>query len=193
MTGQAMAGRTKFERSNHHQRSGGLRCPPQSKRRQFGAEGHYKATGVFARQHQGTQAEIVALLRQKSDEVTNAVSTPASPTSRPSWWPEPHPRIVREPPFGSDGAPPERYRAAWNVLLAQCPAGMAPPVWETAMYDAARLFGDFGIELERLAWKPADLFGMPHGLVWFIKGNYAAAIGATMVQLGSGRIWRAPI
>jgi putative DNA primase/helicase len=59
------------------------------------------------------------------------------------------------------------------------------------MYDAARLFGDFGLELERLAWKPDDLFGLRHGLVWFIKGNYAAAIGATMVQLGNGRIWRA--
>jgi hypothetical protein len=59
------------------------------------------------------------------------------------------------------------------------PGRLAPFVWETAMYDAARLFRDFGIELERLAWKPDDLFGLPHGLVWFIKGNYAAAIGAT--------------
>ena len=66
---------------------------------------------------------------------------------------------------------------------------IAPFVWETAMYDAARLFGDFGIELERLAWKPDDLFDLPHGLVWFIKGNYAAAIGATTAQIGDGRIW----
>ena len=129
------------------------------------------------------KAEIVALLRQEVDEAASAA------TSRPSWWPEPHPSIVREPPFGSDCVP-ARYRAAWDVLLAQCPAGMAPFVWETAMRDAARLFGDFGIELERLAWKPDDLFGLPHGLVWFIKGNYAAAIGATMAQLGNGRIWR---
>jgi len=97
-------------------------------------------------------------------------------------------RITREAPFGSSGAPPECYRAEWDVLLAQCPAGIAPFVWETAMHDAARLFGDFGIELERLAWKPDDLFGLPHGLVWFIKGNYAAAIGATMAQLGNNRI-----
>jgi hypothetical protein len=52
------------------------------------------------------------------------------------------------------------------------------------MYDAARLFGDFGLELKRLAWQPGDLFDVPHGVVWFIKGNYAAAIGATMAQLG---------
>jgi hypothetical protein len=130
------------------------------------------------------KVEIVALLRQETEAAGAA-------TSRPSWWPKPHLRIVREPPFGSDGAPPERYRAAWGGLLAQCPSGMAPFVWETAMYDAARLFGDFGIELERLAWKPDDLFGMPHGVVWFIKGNYAAAIGATMAQLGNGRIWMA--
>jgi hypothetical protein len=128
------------------------------------------------------KAGIVALL-QEVDEAASAA------TSRPSWWPEPHPRIVREPPFGSGGVP-ARCRAAWDGLLAQCPAGMAPSVWETAMYDAARLFGDFGVELERLAWKPDDLFGLPHGLVWFIKGNYAAAIGATMAQLGNGRIWR---
>jgi hypothetical protein len=117
------------------------------------------------------------------DEVASSV------TSRTPWWPKPHPRIVREPPFGSDAAP-ARYREAWDGLLAQCPAEMAPFVWETAICDAARLFGDFGVELERLAWKPADLFGMPHGIVWFIKGNYAAAIGATMAQLGNGRIWR---
>jgi hypothetical protein len=87
------------------------------------------------------KAGIVALL-QEVDEAASAA------TSRPSWWPEPHPRIVREPPFGSGGVP-ARYRAAWDGLLAQCPAGMAPSVWETAMYDAARLFGDFGVELER--------------------------------------------
>jgi hypothetical protein len=59
------------------------------------------------------------------------------------------------------------------------------------MYDAARLFGDFGIELKRLAWKPDDLFALPHGVVWFMKGNYVAALGATMVQLGNGHIWGA--
>ena len=100
------------------------------------------------------KAEIVALLRREADETASAA------TSRPSWWPLPHPRITREPPFGSSGAPPEGYRAACGALLAQCPAGMAPCVWESAMYDAARLFGDFGIELERLAWKPEDLFGL---------------------------------
>ena len=128
------------------------------------------------------KAGIVALLRQEADEAASAA------TSRPSWWPEPHPRIARETPFGSDGVPP-RYRAAWDVFLPQCPSGMAPFVWETAMHDTARLFGDFGIELERLAWKPDDLFGLPHGLVWFINGNYAAPIGATMAQLGNNRIW----
>jgi hypothetical protein len=61
------------------------------------------------------KAEIVALLQQEVDEAASAA------TSRPSWWPEPHPRIVREPPFGSDCVP-TRYRAAWDVLLAQCPA-----------------------------------------------------------------------
>src|ERR1700730_3123574 len=99
------------------------------------------------------KAEIVALLRREADETASAA------TSRPSRWPKPHPHMAREPPFGSDGVPP-RYRAAWDVLLAQCPAGMAPFVWKTAVHDAARLFGDFGIELERLAWKPEDLFGL---------------------------------
>ena len=130
---------------------------------------------------------IVSILKQEA-----AVIRPLEPEerARPSWWPKPQPRIAREPPFGSDGVPP-RYRAAWDAVLAQCPAGMAPFVWETAMYDAARLFGDFGIELERLAWKPDDLFGLPNGLVWFIKGKYVATIGATMAQLSDDRIWRA--
>lgn len=128
------------------------------------------------------KAGIVALLRQQANEAASAA------TSRRPWWPNAHPRIVKEPPFGSDCVP-AHYRAAWDALLAQCPAGMAPCVWETAMYDAARLFGDFGIELERLGWKPDDLFGAPDGLIWFIKGNYAVCIGSTMAQLGNNRIW----
>jgi hypothetical protein len=51
-----------------------------------------------------------------------------------------------------------------------CSAGVAPFVWECAMYDAAWLFGEFGVELERLGWQPVDLF-MAHGLVWLLKGT----------------------
>ena len=39
------------------------------------------------------KAGIVTLLR-----ITSAGSCASAATSRPSWWPEPHPRIVKEPP-----------------------------------------------------------------------------------------------
>ena len=106
----------------------------------------------------------------------------------------PHPRIVREPPFGSDAAP-ARYRAAWDGLLSQCPPRVKPAVWEAAIFDAATLFGDFGKLLEDYRWTPGNLFDVPYdgkqgGLAWFIKGSPVVAIGRAMVQCQDGRIWR---
>ncbi len=99
---------------------------------------------------------------------------------------------MRESPFGS-GKVPERYLAAWQALLAQCPPSAKPIVWEAAIYDAATLFGDFGTLLVEYGWTPADLFDVPRdggGLAWFIKGNPVVAIGRAMAQLQDGRIWR---
>jgi hypothetical protein len=134
------------------------------------------------------RAEVRAEAARAVSQSTPQVMTPGGAPA--AWHPMPHPRITREPPFGSDGEPPARYRAAWAAVLAKSPDGIKGAAWEQAMYDTARLFGDFGIELERLAWKPDDLFVLPHGLVWFIHGNYCAAIGATMAQMADGRIWR---
>jgi hypothetical protein len=47
-------------------------------------------------------------------------------------------RIIREPPFGSDGIP-KLYE--WQAVLARHPPGVRPIVWEAAIYDAALLFG----------------------------------------------------
>jgi hypothetical protein len=85
-------------------------------------------------------------------------------------------RIVKEPPFGSDGVPP-RYETAWQALLSQCPP-VRPVVWEAAIYDAAFLFGNFGSELARLGWTAGNLLDVPHdstpgGLVWFVQGSPA--------------------
>ena len=77
--------------------------------------------------------------------------------------PHPSPRIRKEPPFGSDKVP-ERFEAAWQALLAHCPPGGKPFVWEAAIHDCAVLFGDFGRLLDEYRWAPDDLFAVPHGL-----------------------------
>jgi hypothetical protein len=105
------------------------------------------------------------------------------------------PRIVFEPPFGADQVP-DRFIAAWQALLSQCPIGLALFVWEAAKYDAALLFGDFGRLLDDYKWTPGDLFDVPHdgkhgGLAWFIRGSPVVAIGRDMAQTQDGRIWRA--
>jgi hypothetical protein len=53
---------------------------------------------------------------------------------------------------------PARYACAWDDLLSQCPAGVKPFFWETAIYDSAALFGCWGAELARLRWTPGNLF-----------------------------------
>jgi hypothetical protein len=57
------------------------------------------------------------------------------------------------------GAPDRlRYTCAWDGLLSQCPAGVNPFIWETAIYDAADLFGFWGTEFDRLRWPAGSLF-----------------------------------
>jgi hypothetical protein len=103
------------------------------------------------------------------------------------------PRIKAERPFGSDDVP-ARFRPAWQLLLAQCPPSVTPFVWQTAIFDGATLFGDFGKLIDN-RWTAGDLFDVPHdgntgGLIWFIKGSPVVAIGRSMAQRQDGRIWR---
>lgn len=100
----------------------------------------------------------------------------------------PAPRIVRGPPFGSDGVP-ARYTSAWEALLAQCPPSVATVVWEAAIYDSADLFGFWGAELDRLRWPAGSLFDVPDGLVWFLKGQHVLALGAECAFTQSGRVF----
>jgi hypothetical protein len=65
---------------------------------------------------------------------------------------------------------------------------MPPFVWETAVYDCALLFGDFGKLIDEYRWQPEDLFGQA-GLVWFIAGHPVVAIGKAMAQTQDGRVW----
>jgi hypothetical protein len=104
------------------------------------------------------------------------------------------PPILQEPPFGLDQVP-DRYRAAWEAFLTQCPAGGTPHVWQAAIFDAATLFGSFGALIDEYRWAPGDLFdvprdGRPDGVIWFIKGSPVVAVGRGMVQCQDGRIWR---
>jgi hypothetical protein len=104
------------------------------------------------------------------------------------------PKIVRVPPFGSDNVP-DRYRSAWQLLLAQCPPNASPFVWQAAIFDATTLFGDFGRLIDEHRWAPGDLFDVPYdgtlgGLIWFIKGSPVVAIGRAMAQCQDGRIYR---
>src|SRR5262249_54153051 len=103
--------------------------------------------------------------------------------------------IVKVPPFGCDTVP-ERFNAAWEAMLAQCPPGVRPIVWQAATTDAADLFGYWGLQLKNLGFVPGDLFDVPHdgrqgGLAWFKKGSPVLALGRGFANLGDGRIWRA--
>jgi hypothetical protein len=122
------------------------------------------------------KAEIVALLRNEAAH--------------------PKPRIVREPPFGSDSVP-ERFIAAWQALISHRPLGVDVYAWEAAIYDGAALFGDFGKLLDDYRWTPNDLFavprdGRPGGLAWFIKGSPVTALGRVIAQTQDGRIFHKP-
>ena len=103
-------------------------------------------------------------------------------------------KIVRVPPFSCDAAP-ERYKAAWEALLAQCPPMIAAIVWQAAVSDCADLFGYWGLQLARLGFKPGDIFdvpygGKPGGLAWAMKGSPVMALGPGTAQFQDGRIWR---
>ena len=70
------------------------------------------------------------------------------------------PPIVRVPPFGCDTVP-ERFRAAWEAILGQCPTGVRPIIWQAAISDAADLFSYWGLQLVSLGFTPGDVFEVP--------------------------------
>jgi hypothetical protein len=123
-------------------------------------------------------SETLATVRQTGGRLSNQLN----------------PRIRREPPFGLDHVPP-RYEPAWRDLLAQCPAGVTPYVWQAAIFNTAGLFGHWGELLDPFGFMPGNLFDVPcddkpGGLVWFIKGSPIVNIGRQMAQCQDGRIWR---
>jgi hypothetical protein len=100
------------------------------------------------------------------------------------------PPIVKVPPFGCD-AVPERFKAAWEAMLAQCPPGVRPIAWQTAIIDAADLFGHWGSQLVALGFTPNDLFAVPRhgkagGLAWFMRGSPAMALDDVLVIIIDG-------
>jgi hypothetical protein len=104
------------------------------------------------------------------------------------------PRIVRVPPFGSNDVP-ERFKAAWEAMLAHCPPDANPVACQAAATDAADVFSYWGIQLRPLGFVPRDLFDVPRdgkqgGLAWFMKGSPVMALGKGMAQFQDGRIWR---
>jgi hypothetical protein len=118
---------------------------------------------------------VLAAIRAHKAEIVSVLRAAATPAAHPP------PRITRDPHFGCDDVPP-RYTHAWNDLLSQCPAGVKPFFWETAIYDSAALFGCWGAELARLGWTPGNLFDVPHddkpgGLVWHLLGERVLALG----------------
>src|SRR3954470_20760808 len=83
---------------------------------------------------EGPPAEVVASIKQNKAEIVTLLRAPA--LRHP-------PRITANPSFGFDGVP-ERYRAAWEALLSQCPPRVDPFAWWAAAFDAALLFDDWG-------------------------------------------------
>jgi hypothetical protein len=103
------------------------------------------------------------------------------------------PRIVKDPHFGCDHVP-ARYVAVWEALLAQRPPRIELYVWESAIYDAADLFGWWGAELARLGWPADAIFALPHdgkpgGLAWFSRGDPVVSLGPHRAFTQAGRIF----
>jgi hypothetical protein len=99
------------------------------------------------------------------------------------------PPIVAVPPYGVDHVP-DRFRAAWESLLAECPPGTRTATWQTAINDAADLFSHWGQQFENYGWLDADIFSHLHGLAWFMRGSPVVIIGRSMAQCQDGRFWR---
>jgi hypothetical protein len=96
---------------------------------------------------------------------------------------------VKEPPFGLDGPPP-LLKAAWLRLLEGCPEGVAPVIWEMAVFDLALFFGDWGKLVTDFRWTAGDVFDRPAGFAWSIRGSPAFAIGKDMAMMRDERIWK---
>jgi hypothetical protein len=60
--------------------------------------------------------------------------------------------------------------------------------WLRAVFDTARLFGFWGLQLENHSWPADAIFEHPHGLAWFIRGGQVAALGRDMAQMEDGRV-----
>jgi hypothetical protein len=108
-----------------------------------------------------------------------------------TYWPgaDTPPSIVKEEPFGLD-RPPPLLKAAWLRLLEGRPEGVEPVTWETAVFDLALFFGDWGKLITDFRWMPVDVFGYPTGLAWSIKGSPVVSIGKGMAMMRDERIWK---
>jgi hypothetical protein len=127
---------------------------------------------------------VIAAIKQNKPEIVALLRAPAA---------YPAPRIVKEPPFGCDQVP-ARYVSALEALLAQRPPRIELYVWESAIYDAADLFGWWGAELARLGWPADAIFALPHdgepgGLAWFIRGDPVVSLGPHRAFTQAGRIF----
>jgi hypothetical protein len=107
----------------------------------------------------------------------------------PAWCPLPYPRIEVLPPFGCP-EPPAPFLKAFGDFCQQCPLGVPFRDWEQAAIDVAAVFGGWGLTLVNFRYETGDIFALPGGLVWFIKGSPVMAIGRNMAQCRDGRIWR---
>jgi hypothetical protein len=126
---------------------------------------------------------VIAAIKQNKPEIVALLRAPAG---------HPAPRITANPPFGSDGVL-ERFRAAWEELLARRPPAVDPFVWSAAIFGTADLFGWWSAELDRLHWPAAAIIAIPHdgkaGLAWFLNGEHVVALGPERAFLQDGRIF----
>ncbi|HEY8007443.1 MAG TPA: hypothetical protein VIE66_11760 [Methylocella sp.] len=71
--------------------------------------------------------------------------------------------------------------------------GSAPGTWEKAVFDACRLFGNWGRLLIEFGSTAIDLVGTPRngavGLVWWLKGRHVRSLGHDCAFASDGSDW----
>ena len=95
---------------------------------------------------------------------------------------------------------PVPYAQQLRALQAACPAEVPRERWQLCLGDALRFFGKWGRQAHKLGWTAHDLLGLhptaplarhdEMGLLWTLRGQSVADLGARAAKLSGGLTMR---